>query len=426
MKILLSAYSCDPVQGSEPGVGWNAVLQAARFHDVWVLTHSEGREGITNALAGQQLSNVKVFFVDLPSWALFWKKGRRGQRLHYYLWQLAAYFVGRRLHREIAFDLIHHVTFVQYSVPSFLALLPVPFIWGPVGGAESAPRAYWSSFSTRGKAWELARAFACKIGELDPFVRMTALRAKVGLATTPETEARVRALGCRQVYVQPAVGLDQNEILRLSQVPSRQEGPFRVLSVARLVHWKGCHLGLKAFAQFHRQFPESEYWIVGEGPERGRLHRLAKALGVTDSVRFKGNLPRDEVLRILEDCDVLLHPSLHDSGGCVSLEAMAAGRPVICLDLGGPALQVTEKTGFKVAPDAIDDTVVHLANAILKLAVDGGLRVQMGKASRERVQEHFAWHRKGDFMNKIYEDIFRRPDFRLIGAASVPEPRIEH
>ena len=45
---------------------------------------------------------------------------------------------------------------------------------------------------------------------------------------------------------------------------------------------------------------------------------------------------------------MLIHPSLHDSGGWVCLEAMAAGRPVICLDLGGPGLQVTEKTGIKV------------------------------------------------------------------------------
>ena len=80
MKVLLSAYSCDPGKGSEPGVGWNSVLQAARFHDVWVLTHNEGREGIAAAVAKEPLPNVHFFFLDLPSWALFWKKDRRGQR----------------------------------------------------------------------------------------------------------------------------------------------------------------------------------------------------------------------------------------------------------------------------------------------------------------------------------------------------------
>jgi hypothetical protein len=136
MKILLSAYSCLPGRGSEPGVGWNVVQQAARFHSVWVLTHGEGRREIEAALATGALSNVQFVILDLPPWALFWKRGRRGQQLHYYLWQLAAYFVGRGLHRKVEFNLIHHVTFVKYCTPSFLALLPVPFIWGPVGGGR--------------------------------------------------------------------------------------------------------------------------------------------------------------------------------------------------------------------------------------------------------------------------------------------------
>jgi glycosyltransferase involved in cell wall biosynthesis len=318
------------------------------------------------------------------------------------------------------------VTFVQYSVPSFLALLPVRFIWGPIGGGESAPPAFWWSLNLRSKAFELLRSFARKMGEHDPFVRITAWRARIGLATTPETEARIRALGCRQVSVRPAVGLDQKEIQRLSEVPVRQNGPFRVLSVGRLVHWKGCYLGLKAFAKFHRQFPESELWLVGEGPEGKRLQKLAQTLGVADRVTFWGKVPRQEVLKKLGECDVLLHPSLHESGGCASLEAMAAGRPVICFDLGGLALQVTEETGVKLKADDFDQAVTDLANALLRLAGNPELRMQMGKASRERVEEHFAWHRKGDFMSLVYENVVARPELVLANAACVPEPRIEH
>ena len=105
MNVLLSAYACEPGRDSEPGVGWNCVRQAARFHDVWVLTQEEGRQGINAALAGEALPRIRFVYLDLPPWARFWKKRRRGAQLHYYLWQLAAYFVGRRLHREVGFDL---------------------------------------------------------------------------------------------------------------------------------------------------------------------------------------------------------------------------------------------------------------------------------------------------------------------------------
>ena len=48
MKLLISAYACEPGLGSEPGAGWNCVRQAARFHEVWVLTRENNREPIEN------------------------------------------------------------------------------------------------------------------------------------------------------------------------------------------------------------------------------------------------------------------------------------------------------------------------------------------------------------------------------------------
>src|ERR1700676_599659 len=198
MKVLLSAYACDQGEGSEPGVGWNFVRQAARFHDVWVLTQTqEEAQGIKAALASEALPGVRFVYLELPPWAIFWKKGPRGVQLHYFLWQCPAYFTSRKLHRKVGFDLIHHVTWVRYWIPSFLALLPVPFLWGPVGGGESAPRAFWCSFSLRGKIFELARDLGRKMGEDDPFVRRTARKAALGLATTEETAKRMRILGCR-------------------------------------------------------------------------------------------------------------------------------------------------------------------------------------------------------------------------------------
>jgi glycosyltransferase involved in cell wall biosynthesis len=426
VRILLSAYSCDPGKGSEPGVGWNAVLQAGRFHDVWVLTHNEGRQGIARAVAKQPLPNVHFFYLDLPSWALFWKKDRRGQRLHYYLWQLGAYFKGRVLHRQIGFDLIHHVTFVQYSVPSFLALLPIPFLWGPVGGGESTPSAFWWSLSLRGKIFELLRTLARKTGELDPFVRRTARRAAFGLATTEDTARKMRGLGCRHVSVLSEAGLGQDEILRLSSAPFRQTGPFRLVSVGRLLHLKGFALGLQAFAKIQDRCPDSEYWIFGQGPERKRLDRLVVRLGIRSKVKFWGGVDRTQVLEKLAECDVLVHPSLHDSGGWVCLEAMAAGRPVVCLDLGGPGLQVTDKTGIKVKARTPKEAITDLADALVRLARDPELRIRMGASSRQRVSEHFARAGKAEIINRLYENTVGLRTLARASAPDTPELRIEY
>ncbi|MGH9773800.1 MAG: glycosyltransferase family 4 protein [Candidatus Acidiferrales bacterium] len=401
MRVLASAYACEPGKGSEPAVGWNLVRQIARFHEVWVITRENNRESIEPALKLAPLPNVHWIYFDLPYWARFWKKGRRGLYLYYYMWQIGAYFLARRLHREVRFDAAHHLTFVTYWMPSFLSLLPIPYIWGPVGGGETTPSGFWSSYSLRGKFFEILRGLARMGGEWDPFVRRTAKRAARVYSTTEETRSRLQALGCQRVAVHSQIAMHQEEIQWLEQVPLRQGNPFRVVSIGSLLHWKGLNIGLRSFAQFHRWFPSSEYWIIGAGPEKKRLKKLAIDLGVVSNVKFWGSLPRTQVIQELGKCDVLLHPSLHDSGGWVCLEAMAAGRPVVCLDCGGPAMLLNEDTGIRVPPTSPEEAVAGLAQALEDLASDSLRCVRMGAAARQRVQEEFDWSRKADFLRAL-------------------------
>jgi glycosyltransferase involved in cell wall biosynthesis len=316
------------------------------------------------------------------------------------------------------------VTFVKYWVPSFLALLPAPFLWGPVGGGDSAPFSFFRTFSWRGKIYEALRHLARSLASLDPFVRLTARRTELGLATTRDTAKRLTGLGCRDVLIFSQVGLAEDEIRQLGNIPARRSGPFRILSVGNLLHFKGFDLGLRAFARFMRQFPTSEYWLIGEGPERKRLANLAQKLGIDKKVVFWGALPRSQVLEKLAECDMLLHPALHDSGGWVSIEAMAAGRPVICLDLGGLALQVTEETGIMVPAISPDQVIGDLAAAAEQLARDPLRRLRLGQAGRDRVAQHFTWEKKGEHLDRIYRELTNRVARRLRGTEMSPRENI--
>jgi len=158
-------------------VGWNWVKHLAKSEDVWVLTRANNRGPIERALAKEPLERARFIYYDLPRYLSFWKKQHRGIRLYYYLWQIGAYLRVRKLHREIHFDVAHHITFVKYWMPCLLVLLPVPLIWGPVGGGESMPRAFRRGLSGRGRLYETLRDIARSIGEYDPLVRLTARRA---------------------------------------------------------------------------------------------------------------------------------------------------------------------------------------------------------------------------------------------------------
>lgn len=411
MKILLSAYACEPNQGSEPGVGWNLVRQVSQYHQIWVLTSNCHRPGIEAELACNPNPNLHFICFDPFGWFLDWsqegKKVMWGVQLHYYLWQIWAYFVARKWHREIGFDLAHHVTYVQYARPSFISLLPLPFLWGSVGGGESAPKPFWKDFSSRGKKYETLRNLARWLGERDPFVRLTARRSLLAWATTQDTASRLRLLGAKNVQVFPEAGLPKDEIEHLAQCKVPNRSPVRFISMGRLLHWKGFHLGLQAFAK--ADLPkDTEYWIFGEGPERERLQALIEELNMTDRIKLWGRLPREESLQKMQECHVLVHPSLHDSGGWVCLEAMAAGRPVICLDLGGPAVQVTEETGLKVRANTPDQAIRDLAQAMTQLAHNPELRSLLGQAGQQRVRENFAWESKGKFLAQVYEEILEK------------------
>lgn len=402
----MSAYACEPFKGSEPAVGWNWALQMSRFHDVWVLTRANNRASIEQAKLGPEPQPPRWVYYDLPRWARFWKKGGRGVQVYYYLWQLAAWRVGARLHREVGFDLFHHVTFGKYWVPSYLTFLPVKSILGPVGGGESTPPALVSALSRRGRRYERSRDFLRGLAELDPVTRATLRRARVVLATTDQTKKRIEPLGAARLVVEPQIGMDDGQLDFFSRFPLRTKTPFRLISIGRLLQWKGFHLGLMAFARFHRLYPDSEYWVVNDGPEAGALKQLAADLGIADRVTFWGHLPKlTEVHDKLAQADVLIHPALHEAFGNVCLEALAAGRPVICLDTGGPALQVTGACGFKAPVESLEHCLQSMADAMAELCRNPETRLRMGAAARERARLNFHWARKAEQMNDLYQTV---------------------
>jgi glycosyltransferase involved in cell wall biosynthesis len=401
MKILMSAYACEPHLGSEPGIGWSLALLAAEHHQVHVLTSQCHQAGIEAELARQSQPNLKFTYVDPLGWVYDWHRPRRTHaavNLHYYLWQIRAYWTGRALHQQQTFDLVHHATYGRYYNPSFLALLPVPFVWGPLGGGEAAPQPFWSGFSGKNRLFETARDWIRGLGELDPFVGLTARHSAIAWAATQDTAQRMAHLGVPQVQVMSSL-IWLNPVCRSERDASPDRGP-RFLSIGRLLHWKGFALGLKAFAKAN--LANAEYWIIGTGPDQAALAALVADLGIEAQVKWLGKRPQNEVLDLLKQADGLIHPSLHDSGGFVCLEAMAMGCPVVCLDLGGPAMQVTAETGFKIAAHSPEQAVEDLSQALRQLA-DPACRARLSAAAGQHVLANFSPQQRGAELAQLYQ-----------------------
>lgn len=401
-RVLLSAYACEPGFGSEPGIGWNVACQLSETYDVWVLTRANNRGRIEAAFADTPRPGLRFIYYDLPAALLWAKRLPLGVQVYYLLWQWRSLSVARDYASAIGFQAVQHITFGRHWMPSSLPRLGLPFVWGPLGGGDSVPRAFLASLGPRGRFLNGVREAARYVGERLPLVRRCARQSCIALATTPETAIRLAKLGADDVRRVPAVGLSVADVEALGARPDPPGQPVRFISIGRLEHWKGFHYGLEslAVAGLH----EAEYWVVGEGPERARLERLAAALGIGSQVRFLGQLSRDETLARLADAHALVHPSLHDSGGWVCLEAMAARRPVIYLNLGGPAQLVSPEAGIAIEATNPADAVKAMATAMSSLASSPELIRSLGEAGRRHVRECHTWPVRGATLRQTIAD----------------------
>ncbi|MFN3597889.1 MAG: hypothetical protein ACK41D_11535, partial [Rubricoccaceae bacterium] len=283
LRVLVNAFACKPGEGSEEGVGWGVTRALAEEADVWVLVHQACAEALEQELAARPVPGLHVLPYALPWESAAYRTGQkvRGgllEQVHYYLWQFGAARLARRTHRRVGFDVAQHVTYVKYWAPSALAFVPVPYVWGTVGGGESAPRQFYAAFSREGRRYERLRDAAQRLAHLDPFVRLTARRAARGYATSEETAARMRCLGAADVRVLSSVALPDAEVEHLASFPPPPEGPLRFLCIGRLLHLKGFDYAIRGFAAAlaaaraagSPALDGATLDILGEGPERAR------------------------------------------------------------------------------------------------------------------------------------------------------------
>ena len=402
MKILLSAYACEPNKGSEPGVGWHWARELSRIgHQVWVITRANNQTVIEDALSVDPSSNLHFEYYDLPEWIRRWKKIPGGVYFYYLLWQIGAYRVAKKLTKEVTFDWVHHITFGVLRLPSFMAFLGVPFIFGPLGGGESSPYLLRSSFPLRGYILDWFRDLSNWLVLVDPLLHSVYKGSSIILCKTEETRAAIPKPYQDKCRLYLEIGIESDNLEGDPQILTHQDtiadGELRLLYVGRLVYWKGLHLGLQAFAQFLSQMPNSRLTVIGRGNDADWLYRTAEELKINSSIDWIDWMPQKQVLEFYSQHDVFLFPSLHDSSGNVVLEALSHALPVVCLDLGGPGVMVNDSCGRAIDTVGSNSTVVvkKLSQALEELAGDRNLLLQLSKGALTCSQNYY-WHKLVD------------------------------
>ena len=411
MKILISAYGCNPYQGSEGWFGWSAVCCLARDHELQVITASFNRADLDRAAAeGLVPSNVRFHFAGHFK---EWHPNRL--RARFQGWNAYISFskdilpVARELHRTEKFDLVHHVTVASWRVASPLWKLDLPSVFGPVGGNEQFPTRFIPVLSPGAAAFELVRMASNRISRFSPAVRNCLRRAAHVFAANLETEQLVKALrGSDRGISRLQPGFYSGEAIAdfaRFDTGKSMEGPLRLFAGGNMEGRKGVALALAALALAKRNGVDFIYRLAAGGPEIPHLKQLAARLGLEREVLFTESLRGEDYRRELGTTHVYLLPSFRESTGLTMMEAMLAGCVPVVADCGGPGFIVTGECGYKVPVVSREQMVGQLAEVITTIGRDRKIIFEKGPAARKRVATAFSAENYRKTVSAVYASI---------------------
>jgi colanic acid/amylovoran biosynthesis glycosyltransferase len=186
------------------------------------------------------------------------------------------------------------------------------------------------------------------------------------------------------------------------------DGRVRVVSVGRLVEKKGIAYAIQAMARVARVHPDASYTVIGDGPLRGDLEQAARDCGLGSRVAFLGARPHQEIARMLDDCHILVAPSVTAGDGNEDApvnalkEAMAMGLPVVGTRHGGIPELVEDGVSGVLVPERDPD---ELARALLDLMARADQWPQMGRAGRAAVERSYDLERLNDELESLFLEL---------------------
>ena len=414
LRILLLAPGCNPESITIPLEGYCQAEALARLHDVTLVTRPSSEDALRRAKAPfRAVEIIRMPWLEyIEAWALrrVFKFDFRSQVLTAFGVPFSLAFEWRtwlRMRSRIMageFDIVLRLLPLSTVCPSpfafFLRKGPIPFVLGPLNGGLPWPPGFSQAENQRQWISGLRGLY-----RFLPFARSTRLHAAAIIAGSSHTCAEFGEHGNKLFYV-PENGLSRSA---LSGDPrgSRRNGKLELIFVGALVPYKACDLALRAAAPL-LQSGLAHFTVVGDGPERNRLEQLVRSLGIEGRVSFHGLLSHAETLKRLRFADVLVFPSVHEFGGAVVVEALAAGAVPVVADFGGPGDNVHPNVGFKVTLSTESDVVSEIEGILEHLAHNRDLLERLREQGMSYARESFAWDAKAQSITAVIHWVLRR------------------
>ena len=405
LKIFVSAYACEPGLGSEIGVGWHWVLEMSKYFELWVLTRQSNRHTIEPWIGEHpEYSHIHFLYYDWPKWARCWKKGMRGVRTYYNIWQTCTNRIVKQTMQENGIEIFHHLTYgnAMWKVSSYGQ--KQFFIWGPTGGLETIPKAYSDYYKFRSRVIERVRRMAVNWMKRNIGFKKRCKNADLILCKTDITRMQIPAKYRDKAILFTDVAVDEKQMAQTLSIQKNNCTEF--VAVGRLDSWRGFDLAIEAMAMAVKQNKQIHLTIIGRGTDEKRLKQIISEYNLENFVTMAGNVDMETYYNYMQKSDAVINASLKEGAVTVSFDSMAMGKPLVCIDTTGYTRYFSSDYAMIVQRESRADTIRHLSDGILALT-DESRRKEMGERARQAGKQ-FTWQTRGEEIHRTIVEAWNK------------------
>lgn len=413
LNILVNAYAVNPNWGSEQGMGWNWVVNIARYCNVYVITEGEFRENIEKAMTAlPQKDNIHFYYNPLPDKVrkMCWNQGDWRFYWYYRKWQKKTLEIAKEIIAEYHIDILHQLNMIGFREPGYLwKIKGIPFVWGPIGGMELMPMEYLADASIRQRLFNSLKNSINRYQYLHSSRVQSAIqRANVLISAVKGVKDVIENCYQKESILINETGVDiDSDVIRKK---SNSNEPFKIIWVGKFDFRKQLPIALRAVIAMNRRDVELHICGAGSNEVTEEMKRMAETGGIASQCHWYGNVPHDRILEMMASSDIMLFTSIMEATSTVVLEAITVGLPVLCFNTCGFGPIVKEFAGITVDLSDPNKSVQDFARELLRLYKNKTLLDDISTRIFER-RLSLTWESKAHTLSLLYNSIIKnKPD----------------
>ena len=410
LNILINAYAVAPNWGSEQGVGWNWIINIAKYCKCYVITEGEWRKEIEDAMKDHPLKDNIIFYYNpVPQKVrdMCWNQGDWRFYYYYHQWQKSTLKIAEEICKEHKIDVIHQLNMVGFREPGLLwKIKDIPYVWGPVGGMENIPVSYLKNVD-----WK--QNLFCRIKNIintlqykyQSNVRQAIKHSQVLISAVKGVEKVFKEVYNRDSILINETGcnIKTNKDNHSTKAHTHKER-LDLIWVGKFDFRKQLEIALYTIAKLKHLNIALHVCGTGSDQQVDFYKELCSKLNINDKCIWYGKTDNKKVMDLMQQMDIFFFTSIMDLTSTVTLEAIQNRLPIVCHDTCGFGNIVNDSIGRKIELRTPQDSINDFAKIIEELYNNRELLTAM-QPNFDNIAEGLTYEAKAKKMYDIYKEL---------------------